>query len=71
MSEAGERLKTARKWRGLTQAELADESGVGVTVIRHLEQGVRATARMERGGSWLTRSKYPQCASPRGRTTPE
>ncbi|MBX7467659.1 helix-turn-helix transcriptional regulator [Streptomyces sp. NPDC048491] len=47
MSEAGERLKTARKWRGLTQAELADESGVGVTVIRHLEQGVRATARME------------------------
>ncbi|MFB7643911.1 helix-turn-helix domain-containing protein [Streptomyces sp. NPDC056084] len=47
MSDAGERLKAARKWRGLTQTELAEESGVGVTVIRHLEQGVRDTARME------------------------
>jgi transcriptional regulator with XRE-family HTH domain len=47
MSDAGKRLKGERKWRGLTQRELADASGVALTVIRHLEQGVRESARME------------------------
>ncbi|WP_370422547.1 helix-turn-helix domain-containing protein [Streptomyces sp. QH1-20] len=47
MSTAGERLKAARKWRGLGQEALAQESGVSVSTIRQLEQGVRETARME------------------------
>ncbi|WP_367138441.1 MULTISPECIES: helix-turn-helix domain-containing protein [Streptomyces] len=47
MTSAGERLKTVRKRRDLTQRELADASGVSISTLRRLEQGEQETARME------------------------
>ncbi|MBD3005707.1 helix-turn-helix domain-containing protein [Streptomyces sp. 5-10] len=47
MGNVGKTLKAARKQRGLTQGELAKASGVSISIIRKLEQGDRATARME------------------------
>jgi transcriptional regulator with XRE-family HTH domain len=35
----GQRLQSVRKRRGLTQAELAAETGLSVSLIRKLEQG--------------------------------
>jgi transcriptional regulator with XRE-family HTH domain len=46
-SSIGERLKTLRKRRGLTQRELATASGVSVQLIRMLEQGQRDDTRLE------------------------
>ncbi|WP_330229323.1 helix-turn-helix domain-containing protein [Nocardia sp. NBC_00508] len=46
-ADLGERLKSLRKRRGLTQRELADNSGVSLSLIRKLEQGDRAAARLE------------------------
>ncbi|RBM04474.1 helix-turn-helix domain-containing protein [Streptomyces sp. PT12] len=46
-SEIGERLKRARKRRGLTQRGLAESSGVSVSLIRKLEQGERGDTRLE------------------------
>lgn len=43
----GERLASIRKRRGLTQRELAQESGVSVQLIRSLEQGAREDTRLE------------------------
>lgn len=43
----GDRLREVRKRRGLTQRELARESGVSVSLIRKLEQGDRQGARLE------------------------
>ncbi|MEV5576200.1 helix-turn-helix transcriptional regulator [Spirillospora sp. NPDC052269] len=43
----GERLQSIRKRRGLTQRELAHASGVSVSLIRQLEQGVRDDTRLE------------------------
>ncbi|MFD7290580.1 helix-turn-helix domain-containing protein [Streptomyces sp. NPDC059863] len=47
MSETGKSLKEIRKRRGLTQSELATASGVSLSIIRKLEQGERASARLE------------------------
>ncbi|MEV7844109.1 helix-turn-helix transcriptional regulator [Streptomyces cyaneofuscatus] len=47
MTDAGKKVKQARKLSGLTQRELAKESGVSVSTIRKLEQGERSGARME------------------------
>ncbi|MYZ35155.1 MULTISPECIES: helix-turn-helix transcriptional regulator [unclassified Streptomyces] len=47
MSTAGQRVKDVRKRRGLSQRELADASGVSLSLIRKLEQGERETARLE------------------------
>ncbi|MCX4677543.1 helix-turn-helix domain-containing protein [Streptomyces sp. NBC_01433] len=47
MTDAGKKVKQARKLSGLTQRELADHSGVSVSTIRKLEQGERNGARME------------------------
>ncbi|KUF18814.1 helix-turn-helix domain-containing protein [Streptomyces silvensis] len=47
MSNAGERLKTIRKRRQMTQRGLSDASGVSLTVIRDLEQGNQVGARLE------------------------
>ncbi|MEW1546028.1 helix-turn-helix domain-containing protein [Streptomyces tsukubensis] len=43
----GEQLRNVRKRRGMTQQELARESGVSVSLIRKLEQGERQDARLE------------------------
>jgi transcriptional regulator with XRE-family HTH domain len=43
----GERLKEGRKRRGLSQRELADTSGVSLSLIRKLEQGERQDTRLE------------------------
>jgi transcriptional regulator with XRE-family HTH domain len=42
----GERLKAARRERGLTQEELAARAGVSKDIIAKLEQGQRTTARI-------------------------
>ncbi|MFF7023714.1 XRE family transcriptional regulator [Streptomyces klenkii] len=47
MTTAGERLKTVRKRRDLTQRELADASGVSLSTLRRLEQGEQESSRME------------------------
>lgn len=43
----GDRLREARKRRGLTQRELARESGLSVSLVRKLEQGELADTRVE------------------------
>ncbi|ANP55017.1 transcriptional regulator with XRE-family HTH domain [Streptomyces griseochromogenes] len=43
----GKRLQDVRKRRGLTQGQLASESGVSLSLIRKLEQGERADTRLE------------------------
>ncbi|MEE1737609.1 helix-turn-helix transcriptional regulator [Streptomyces sp. BE147] len=47
MTDAGKKVKQARKLSGLTQRELADHSGVSLSTIRKLEQEERSGARME------------------------
>jgi transcriptional regulator with XRE-family HTH domain len=43
----GDRLRSVRKRRGLSQAELAELSGVSLSLIRKLEQGERGDVRVE------------------------
>jgi len=43
----GERLSEGRKRRGLTQGDLAQSSGVSLSLIKKLEQGVLPGTRME------------------------
>ncbi|MGW7270782.1 helix-turn-helix domain-containing protein [Streptomyces sp. NPDC054864] len=43
----GERLRELRKRRGLSQRELAQESGVSLSWIRKLEQGTETDTRLE------------------------
>ncbi|WP_040808340.1 helix-turn-helix domain-containing protein [Nocardia concava] len=45
--DLGQRLRSVRKRRGLTQRELAAGSGVSVSFIRKIEQGERDDARIE------------------------
>jgi transcriptional regulator with XRE-family HTH domain len=45
--QIGERLRNVRKRCGLSQTELADLSGVSLSLIRKLEQGERADTRVE------------------------
>ena len=47
MRTVGDRVRDVRKRRGLSQRELADLSGVSVSLIRKLEQGDHASARLE------------------------
>ncbi|MFI5682890.1 helix-turn-helix domain-containing protein [Streptomyces sp. NPDC051636] len=46
-ADIGKRLQEVRKRRGMTQRQLATESGVSVSLIRKLEQGERADTRLE------------------------
>ncbi len=46
-ANVGERLREVRKRRGLSQRELANESGVSLSLIRKLEQGEREDTRLE------------------------
>ena len=43
----GERLRSVRKRRGLTQRELAAASGISVSLVRKIEQGERTDTRLE------------------------
>jgi len=43
----GDRLRESRKRRGLSQRELAHQSGVSISLIRKLEQGERQDTRTE------------------------
>lgn len=45
--DLGERLQSVRKRRGLTQRELAESSGVSLSLIRKIEQGERGDTRMD------------------------
>lgn len=45
--DIGQRVSATRKRRGLTQRELADVSGVSVSLIRKIEQGERDSVRLE------------------------
>ncbi|MCD0452186.1 helix-turn-helix domain-containing protein [Actinocorallia sp. API 0066] len=47
MSGLGERLRSVRKRRGVTQRELARLSGVSLSLVRKLEQGEREDTRLE------------------------
>ncbi|MET9447754.1 helix-turn-helix domain-containing protein [Streptomyces cinerochromogenes] len=46
-ADIGKRLQEVRKRRGVTQRQLASESGVSLSLIRKLEQGERADTRLE------------------------
>jgi transcriptional regulator with XRE-family HTH domain len=46
-AEIGERVRQARKRRGLTQRELAGAAGVSVSLVRKLEQGSYGGVRLE------------------------
>ncbi|AXQ61106.1 DNA binding protein [Streptomyces phage Hank144] len=43
----GERLRDVRKRRGMSQRELAERSGLSISLIRKLEQGERNDTRLE------------------------
>lgn len=45
-TDLGERLRSVRKRRGLTQRELADTAGVSLSLVRKIEQGERADVRL-------------------------
>lgn len=47
MKEIGEFIKTSRRAAGLTQAEFAMRSGLGLRFVRELEQG-KQTVRMDK-----------------------
>ncbi|MEU3076151.1 helix-turn-helix domain-containing protein [Streptomyces laurentii] len=46
-ADIGERLRDVRKRRGMSQRELADQSGLSLSSIRKLEQGERSDTRLE------------------------
>ncbi|SNT59761.1 helix-turn-helix domain-containing protein [Actinacidiphila glaucinigra] len=45
--DIGARIKEVRKRRGFTQRELAEASGVSLSLVRKLEQGEKTDTRME------------------------
>src|SRR5436305_369667 len=53
-AQLGDRLRSIRKRRGLTQQELADRSGVSVQLVRLLEQGEQERTRTETAGKLAT-----------------
>ena len=48
LAELGRRLESARRQRGLSQATLAAQAGIGVATLRRIEDGRDATL-----GSWV------------------
>jgi transcriptional regulator with XRE-family HTH domain len=46
-SSPGDRIREARKRRGLTQRELADASGLSLSAVKKIEQGVLDSLRLE------------------------
>ena len=49
LSDLGRRVAEERRRRGLTQAQLAEKTGVELRIIQHIEAGTRAS---------VTRSLY-------------
>jgi transcriptional regulator with XRE-family HTH domain len=58
----GQRLQPVRKRRGLTQTELADRSGVSVSLIRQIEQGQRDDTRLETARKLAAALRVPTTA---------
>lgn len=57
-------VKALRKEYGLTQAELATKSGVGLCFIRSLEQG-KATLRLDKVNQLLDLFNYELTPTPK------
>ncbi|UGQ09793.1 helix-turn-helix domain-containing protein [Yinghuangia sp. ASG 101] len=55
----GEQLRDVRKRRGLTQRELAELSGVSLSLIRKLEQGEKSDTRLETARKLATALRVP------------
>ncbi|MFF1306823.1 helix-turn-helix domain-containing protein [Streptomyces sp. NPDC058307] len=55
----GERLREIRKRRGMSQRELAEISGVSLSLVRKLEQGEREDTRLETARQLATALKVP------------
>ncbi|MET8827076.1 helix-turn-helix transcriptional regulator [Streptomyces sp. NPDC004610] len=55
----GARLRDVRKRRGMSQRELADTSGISLSLIRKLEQGDRADTRLETARSLAAALRVP------------
>ncbi|MFE6099736.1 helix-turn-helix domain-containing protein [Streptomyces laurentii] len=58
----GERLRDVRKRRGMTQRELADQSGLSLSLIRKLEQGERDDTRLETARRLASALRVPTTA---------
>ena len=59
-----ETVKRLRKQYGLTQAQLALKSGVGLNFIREMEQG-KATVRLDKVNQVLNLFNYEMAPVPR------
>jgi transcriptional regulator with XRE-family HTH domain len=68
----GQRLQSVRKRRGLSQRELAEVTGVSLSLIRQLEQGERTDTRMETAHRLARALRVPTTALlPRADDQPE
>jgi DNA-binding XRE family transcriptional regulator len=65
----GDRVRDVRKRRGLSQRELADLSGVSISLIRKLEQSERQDARLETLRKLAVALRVPTAALMRGTDT--
>ena len=59
-----ETVKRLRKQYGLTQAQLALKSGVGLNFVREMEQG-KATVRLDKVNQVLNLFNYEMAPMPR------
>ncbi|ATI18834.1 DNA binding protein [Streptomyces phage Diane] len=57
--DLGERIREVRKRRGLTQRQLAELSGVSLSLVRKLEQGERSDTRLETARALAHTLKVP------------
>ncbi len=62
IGQLAQTVKQLRKEYGLTQAELALKSGVGINFVRHLEQG-KPTLRMDKVNQLLDLFNYTLTAT--------
>ena len=63
-TQLSQTVKELRKEFGMTQAELAMKSGVGLNFVRNLEQG-KPTLRMDKVNQVLDLFNYTLVAAPR------
>lgn len=72
LKDIGNRIKEARKKKGISQAELADSIGVSLTYMSCLENGkktmsidklIKITDVLQISADWLLRSDIPEVRS--------